>query len=207
MADKSAFARSQGSSPLTRGKLRHPRRPHRVHGLIPAHAGKTHGRSTRNPETPAHPRSRGENVLTAQYSPPTGGSSPLTRGKPRPCCSATHVARLIPAHAGKTRSTRERQDASSAHPRSRGENMATHKKNRITGGSSPLTRGKQQTTWSFLPPWRLIPAHAGKTASRSPLTRRRRAHPRSRGENFLSSHLLIIGDGSSPLTRGKPGLG
>ena len=30
-----------------------------------------------------------------------------------------------------------------------------------------------------------------------------RAHPRSRGENLLANPSLIIGAGSSPLTRGK----
>ena len=54
---------------------------------------------------------------------------------------------------------------------------------RCARGSSPLTRGKRQTTWSFLPPWRLIPAHAGKTHHRSPQADSHQAHPRSRGEN------------------------
>ena len=33
------------------------------------------------------------------------------------------------------------------------------------------------------------------------------AHPRSRGENRLDAHVAVIGFGSSPLTRGKPGAG
>ena len=49
----------------------------------------------------------------------------------------------------------------------------------------------------------LIPAHAGKTRSwRSPQPRRR-AHPRSRGENQIQVLKAHLGDGSSPLTRGK----
>ena len=50
---------------------------------------------------------------------------------------------------------------------------------------------------------RLIPAHAGKTASNSCGVTTNPAHPRSRGENTRS--LLTSGRhvGSSPLTRGK----
>ena len=70
-----------GSSPLTRGKpppLR-PGCPER--GLIPAHAGKTRTRGSAHPSTGAHPRSRGENMSTAQVPGTYAGSSPLTRGK------------------------------------------------------------------------------------------------------------------------------
>ena len=50
---------------------------------------------------------------------------------------------------------------------------------------------------------RLIPAHAGKTSLRTPGRRRRRAHPRSRGENLVPPISPAAQDGSSPLTRGK----
>ena len=52
---------------------------------------------------------------------------------------------------------------------------------------------------------RLIPAHAGKTSSLGSAAFRPRAHPRSRGENPLSSADLAWPSGSSPLTRGKRG--
>ena len=50
----------------------------------------------------------------------------------------------------------------------------------------------------------LIPAHAGKTTSSVPASVRRRAHPRSRGENRTQSTGSPHPAGSSPLTRGKP---
>ena len=53
---------------------------------------------------------------------------------------------------------------------------------------------------------RLIPAHAGKTDYPTRRLRRRRAHPRSRGENGRHSMPMLRMLGSSPLTRGKPGL-
>ena len=91
-----------GSSPLTRGKRRVPRRLILREGLIPAHAGKTWGARRRYPPRWAHPRSRGENG-SRQVRPSTfSGSSPLTRGKH--CRQAQHPRKpgLIPAHAGKT---------------------------------------------------------------------------------------------------------
>ena len=51
----------------------------------------------------AHPRSRGENPMTREYLGAADGSSPLTRGKPVKDDSAPVNDRLIPAHAGKTR--------------------------------------------------------------------------------------------------------
>ena len=94
-----------GSSPLTRGKpdlrldlevrLR----------LIPAHAGKTSSLARSRQAVAAHPRSRGENGLATLARSLGCGSSPLTRGKPSARGGRTSGTRLIPAHAGKTRSS------------------------------------------------------------------------------------------------------
>ena len=73
--------RSEGSSPLTRGKRRISRvAPGRVR-LIPAHAGKTNSGVGAGNHAWAHPRSRGENSSCQGRSPRHRGSSPLTRGK------------------------------------------------------------------------------------------------------------------------------
>ena len=111
-----------GSSPLTRGK---PCRAVMVCGpmrLIPAHAGKTLWSRPPTRTEPAHPRSRGENLIGAGRSLIQGGSSPLTRGKPSPGMVERVDSRLIPAHAGKTCVCFGGRGAVSAHPRSRGEN-------------------------------------------------------------------------------------
>ena len=92
-----------GSSPLTRGKRGSCRCLRRCWRLIPAHAGKTSGGRAARPPWPAHPRSRGENSLTETAQQIDWGSSPLTRGKRHPGVLARAPARLIPAHAGKTR--------------------------------------------------------------------------------------------------------
>ena len=114
---------TSGSSPLTRGKLRQRRQGRSVHGLIPAHAGKTDGRSTEGAGRTAHPRSRGENMMCAIVGFPVAGSSPLTRGKPGPAPAAGPSVGLIPAHAGKTSDDGYGGQDARAHPRSRGENV------------------------------------------------------------------------------------
>ena len=152
-----------GSSPLTRGKRRPPRRGHERTGLIPAHAGKTEPSPSTRAATWAHPRSRGENSRSARSPSRSGGSSPLTRGKRSLRSPRNARDRLIPAHAGKTRVRRSDPRSCRAHPRSRGENLNKQGLETTAQGSSPLTRGKRRG-----PPGRphkdgLIPAHAGKT--------------------------------------------
>ena len=154
--------------------------------------------------SPAHPRSRGENQLCTSSSGLPVGSSPLTRGKPIFLSPPRLRHRLIPAHAGKTHLLVSGDLAEKAHHRSRGENTDHGCDAGDETGSSPLTRGKPQSSHRFVRAYRLIPAHAGKTL---PSLRRqdlRTAHPRSRGENLVmdvADHLVA---GSSPLTRGKP---
>ena len=199
-----ALERSAGSSPLTRGKPDVGQAPTQEPRLIPAHAGKTPRRPPRQGPHTAHPRSRGENLWRSHASLIIIGSSPLTRGKPRRTDVHTIPRRLIPAHAGKTRPASGTGRSGAAHPRSRGENFRRGECCPGRGGSSPLTRGKPYSDSAGEPRSRLIPAHAGKTASfclnRSMLT----AHPRSRGENVVRYNPVIPLDGSSPLTRGKP---
>ena len=131
----------------------------------------------------AHPRSRGENSNGEAGLMRRLGSSPLTRGKPDRPAAASFGRGLIPAHAGKTGSAAHSCAALRAHPRSRGENVATTYTVGARRGSSPLTRGKQP--------------HLRVGA------RGHRAHPRSRGENGLATDARLESLGSSPLTRGK----
>ena len=93
------------------------------------------------------------------------GSSPLTRGKQPGNAQNTLDPRLIPAHAGKTISHSTPCSLRWAHPRSRGENRRLIQTHPGETGSSPLTRGKLDTTDKTVNQARLIPAHAGKTLS------------------------------------------
>ena len=71
-----------GSSPLTRGKPANSVSQIGRRGLIPAHAGKTCVPIRRGHPGRAHPRSRGENMVSDGKVSLEDGSSPLTRGKP-----------------------------------------------------------------------------------------------------------------------------
>ena len=131
------------------------------------------------------------------------GSSPLTRGKRTPVPVPCFNIRLIPAHAGKTTRVGVTLDAWRAHPRSRGENSRSRARRSLSCGSSPLTRGKLAQQGATLAELRLIPAHAGKTLTRTARCPEIEAHPRSRGENPHSPMQSCGVTGSSPLTRGK----
>ena len=196
------FARS-GSSPLTRGKPAMVALSAAHAGLIPAHAGKTCRGRTRRPGSWAHPRSRGENTDSEVEGIPTNGSSPLTRGKPSRGASLRGRTGLIPAHAGKTWRENLPAAGAGAHPRSRGENGLRRVAYFGAAGSSPLTRGKREDRAGEVLGGGLIPAHAGKTFTRSPSRTQGGAHPRSRGENARSPIHDYTKEGSSPLTRGK----
>ena len=193
----------EGSSPLTRGKRRLRGRRAQRHRLIPAHAGKTLHAPQARSWCPAHPRSRGENSTASASLWRLLGSSPLTPEKLGASSWGQGWTGLIPAHAGKTGGRADRRQATRAHPRSRGENKDGAGKDLIRWGSSPLTRGKRRRPGARGQTWRLIPAHAGKTPRSGCQCPPRRAHPRSRGENYTTGTTAGIVHGSSPLTRGK----
>ena len=131
--------------------------------LIPAHAGKTSGRSEAPLQRATHPRSREENIDAWQLPERHVGSPPLARGKPQQGRESSDCARLIPAHAGKTNSAGLYPISLPAHPRSRGENLGNTLWSAGKSGSSPLTRGKRVFRQPGEGGKRLIPAHAGKT--------------------------------------------
>ena len=176
-----------GSSPLTRGKLAQLLEVELNQRLIPAHAGKTSVGDLSTLGYPAHPRSRGENIILKNEAGDRLGSSPLTRGKHLRGRGPQPGAGLIPAHAGKTHDRLGVCAHRGAHPRSRGENWWEHHPEQLHPGSSPLTRGKPGRDWRDGVRSGLIPAHAGKTTSARPEYAPIRAHPRSRGENTSSS--------------------
>ena len=192
-----------GSSPLTRGKQLVLSVFLGGRGLIPAHAGKTWPVRAVSRFPGAHPRSRGENTRFCNEILLHPGSSPLTRGKHSHRNEQIPVPGLIPAHAGKTVMRPGPGGASWAHPRSRGENPGKTDVLTSADGSSPLTRGKLGVRGSNGVGGGLIPAHAGKTGEGTGEGGDRRAHPRSRGENWGGDACGVVSAGSSPLTRGK----
>ena len=174
---RSAHPRSRGENSQAEETLR----PHT--GSSPLTRGKLCWASGEVNSPVAHPRSRGENYNDARHALAVEGSSPLTRGKRGPREPFRDGRGLIPAHAGKTSSRRCRPWRTSAHPRSRGENLNAVAGGNADTGSSPLTRGKRRRRHRGARRNRLIPAHAGKTTDERSPALRSPAHPRSRGEN------------------------
>ena len=154
----------RGSSPLTRGKPVSIHQGAQETRLIPTHAGKTTAHEVKTAQKQAHPHSRGENSDSPTREGLPSGSSPLTRGKHSITGCFTIGERLIPTHAGKTRSRSLTRRGTWAHPHSRGENQVMVRTRVCRVGSSPLTRGKQERQEGSQRPGGLIPTHAGKTS-------------------------------------------
>ena len=131
------------------------------------------------------------------------GSSPRVRGKRRPVREDPGDRGLIPARAGKTRSTGTSSRTGRAHPRACGENRRNVVGGVAPPGSSPRVRGKRTTAARAFKRWGLIPARAGKTVRVFTAMGLVRAHPRACGENDHVAQIAPAGAGSSPRVRGK----
>ena len=105
------------------------------------------------------------------------------RGKRRIVDTRHNRLRIIPAHAGQTKSKRVRAFSMPDHPRACGANSCDAASGRIVTGSSPRMRGKHGHLVRRNDRDRIIPAHAGQT----------------------SKHVDVRSavDGSSPRMRGK----
>ena len=130
-----------GSSPLARGTHSDNFSERQVTGLIPARAGNTVDFFEWPPRCWAHPRSRGEHVVSHSPLSSFRGSSPLARGTRNG--RSVHKRRdgLIPARAGNTLKTSSPVSLVWAHPRSRGEHLPGEHESGAYEGSSPLARG------------------------------------------------------------------
>ena len=192
-----------GSSPRWRGKLRLGWGMLGCMRLIPALAGKTLGLGERKTFPRAHPRAGGENSVLVSLARFLRGSSPRWRGKPPNHPINTLSSRLIPALAGKTKSSRSRSTAAPAHPRAGGENCLSQGGQLRSVGSSPRWRGKPARSFVLLEKSRLIPALAGKTSKSESFEISSTAHPRAGGENLFRAREIAGGAGSSPRWRGK----
>ena len=177
--------------------IRHPS----VRGLIPARAGKTRTPAPMRAARWAHPRACGENVVMRLGPGKLAGSSPRVRGKPHGPVLSGQERGLIPARAGKTRSTRTCCRRRSAHPRACGENGSGLFTCAV--GSSPRVRGKPEESPGRRANAGLIPARAGKTYDAYAVALANGAHPRACGENWYWLIEYGAPAGSSPRARGK----
>ena len=151
-----------------------------------------------------HPRIRGEHAEGYADIDYTMGSSPHTRGALAHGAASLLVAGIIPAYAGSTIHKKTTPYRCRDHPRIRGEHAPLPSSHRVSGGSSPHTRGALQGVSAAALRVGIIPAYAGSTSDEESGEVSRGDHPRIRGEHLLLQLLLAVGQGSSPHTRGAP---
>ena len=193
-----------GSSPHTRGLPRIIDHYYMRERIIPAHAGFTSAWPATSLTRTDHPRTRGVYNYSSSGGKFDDGSSPHTRGLRFCRCRRGLSLRIIPAHAGFTRSTSPARGARPDHPRTRGVYRVSGARPSWRLGSSPHTRGLRPPAVPPPPPVRIIPAHAGFTCRTARPGRTGRDHPRTRGVYWAVSSRPGQADGSSPHTRGLP---
>ena len=114
--------------------------------------------------------------------------------------------RIIPALAGNTGFCTVTTIPPKDHPRSRGEYQNISRAGLNEAGSSPLSRGIPSAVAGRPKTLRIIPALAGNTAIIYAICVAARDHPRSRGEYQEEVNVILPSGGSSPLSRGIPGV-
>ena len=199
-----AYDLSSGSSPLSRGIQGRKAFAGTLTRIIPALAGNTISRDLFLTVLWDHPRSRGEYLGKGLYEVGSVGSSPLSRGIPRPLLSLMSFCRIIPALAGNTTGLLPLHIHPTDHPRSRGEYQPELVTDEEIDGSSPLSRGIQHVGSAAGSAGGIIPALAGNTGPLQPFSSVRPDHPRSRGEYVTQAAGAPPRGGSSPLSRGIP---
>ena len=152
-------------------------------GIIPACAGNTLNVKENRSMVGDHPRMRGEHNAIGGYGVMQPGSSPHARGTPSFRTSARACIGIIPACAGNTRCRVFRGGARWDHPRMRGEHLLSGQAQGRAPGSSPHARGTPAVRRSESVPSGIIPACAGNTSLSLDRRRKRRDHPRMRGEH------------------------
>ena len=132
------------------------------------------------------------------------GSSPHTRGAPRPLSPLPLGSRIIPAYAGSTFDSEFLWGPGTDHPRIRGEHVPVSVTPVSRCGSSPHTRGARLDGEDERVARGIIPAYAGSTGADQEKGDRAGDHPRIRGEHGHVEYAVGILLGSSPHTRGAP---
>ena len=191
-----------GSSPHTRGALRHTPSSKTWIRIIPAYAGSTTALASQAHSIADHPRIRGEHHHPIPRVSLMNGSSPHTRGAPQFRRRPPRRAGIIPAYAGSTGSSSTQGLSVRDHPRIRGEHHLQTWKGWSGNGSSPHTRGAPRYVDPSTGMSRIIPAYAGSTGDIRFATLAGKDHPRIRGEHRARSTSTAPETGSSPHTRG-----
>ena len=125
------------------------------------------------------------------------------RGKRRLAETSATMARITPAGAGKTFSSKRSNANCEDHPRRCGENLFVPDGQEIADGSPPQVRGKQLFTGKLNSNFRITPAGAGKTPPKARFIPLSQDHPRRCGENLSAGITRKSVLGSPPQVRGK----
>ena len=162
--------RIAGSPPRVRGKRNYGELIDGELGITPACAGKTHPawRHRRRPWD--HPRVCGENSSSPNHRLKLSGSPPRVRGKRSHLNPYRRESGITPACAGKTTRRCSCSCRCWDHPRVCGENIFVIVGAAVALGSPPRVRGKRLIGSRAGALWRITPACAGKTRSRTRTT-------------------------------------
>ena len=156
-----------GSPPRMRGKHTTVVNIPQYARITPAHAGKTADAAATTKRHRDHPRACGENKKLPKQQVMLSGSPPRMRGKLLISAGTTGAGGITPAHAGKTFIRWGLRHTIRDHPRACGENWLSDLWGGIKNGSPPRMRGKQGAIADISRPYRITPAHAGKTRGRT----------------------------------------
>ncbi|VEH26930.1 Domain of uncharacterised function (DUF2825) [Cellulomonas fimi] len=187
-----------GSSPHAGRRPVRPRVRRTVAGLIPARGETTASAAGRGCAGPAHPRTRGDDPDGASSAFSIAGSSPHA-GRRRLGAVPTRLGvGLIPARGETTVDRCGHGGADGAHPRTRGDDKCGAPRPWNSYGSSPHAGRRHRRPATMATTTGLIPARGETTSVTRPPRRRRRAHPRTRGDDSGSGASPDPPQGSSP---------
>ena len=182
---------SHGSSPHARGAQQSKQSIGCRCGIIPACAGSTNSAAAVSASRawiipacagstllvfqdsilpPDHPRMCGEHVVGSGFACGNRGSSPHARGAHHLVRDPPFERRIIPACAGSTHVRRRSACRAPDHPRMRGEHLSVTIDVSAENGSSPHARGALRMDISSELFTGIIPACAGSTTQRRPLS-------------------------------------
>ena len=171
--------------------------------ITPAHAGKSLHNANTPPRDRDHPRPCGEKVQPGCGQRVQQGSPPPMRGKAASSSLVSFIARITPAHAGKSTPPRRTLIPPEDHPRPCGEKYDAVNAVPSDIGSPPPMRGKALIPIEEPLAQRITPAHAGKSLYIAWGTRQITDHPRPCGEKLRVPHAMKNSNGSPPPMRGK----
>jgi len=134
------------------------------------------------------------------------GSSPYTRGTLAANETLIFCPRFIPIHTGNSPAHPRDSITQTVHPHTHGELYTMTPYSDIAPGSSPYTRGTLSLGMFQSVCNRFIPIHTGNSKQTSSQNSNPTVHPHTHGELTGRENGPDSSIGSSPYTRGTPGL-